>query len=135
MKTNKISISGIVQKILTGKITPFNFLVLLGFIASLSLLYIYMQIYCSSLSDRINSCTTEMRSLRKENIKLMVEYNQLIKPERIIPMALKLGMKRGSSHSINDLTLERNQRLFREKRAENTLAGSQFVSNSSMGRE
>jgi len=135
MKTNKISISGIVQRILTGKITPFSFLILLGFIASLTLLYIYMQVHCSSLSERINSCSREMRSLRKQNIRLTVEYNQLIKPERIIPRALKLGMKRGSSHSISDLTLERNQRLFREKRAENSLAESQFVSNSSVGRE
>lgn len=135
MKSDNLSISGIVQKILAGKITPFNFLVLLGFIASLSLLYIYMQVYSSSLSERINRSSKKLRSLRKNNIRLTVEYNSLIKPERIIPRALKLGMKRGSSYSISDLTLNRNQRLFKDKESENSLDGEQLVSNSSAGRE
>jgi len=135
MKSDNLSISGIVQKILAGKITPFNFLVLLGFIASLSLLYIYMQVYSSSLSERINRSSKKLRSLRKDNIRLTVEYNSLIKPERIIPRALKLGMKRGSSYSISDLTMNRNQRLFKDKEPDNSLDGEQLVSNSSAGRE
>lgn len=135
MKIDNLSISGLVQKILAGKITPFNFLVLLGFIASLSLLYIYMQVYSSSLSERINRSSKYLRSLRKDNIRLTVEYNSLIKPERIIPRALKLGMKRGCSYSISDLTLNRNQRLFKDKEPENSLDGEELVSNSSAGRE
>jgi cell division protein FtsL len=135
MKINDFSVSALVQKILTGRITPFNFLILLGFVASLTLLYICLQIYSSNLSERINSSSKTMRSLRKENIRLTVEYNRLIKPERIIPKALKLGMKRGSSYNINDLTLERNQRLFSGNSFRDNLSDGQLVSNSGIGKE
>ena len=135
MKTGNLSITAIVQKILTGRITPFNFLVLLGFIASLSLLYIYMQIYCSSLSEKINWSSKRMKSLRKENIRLTVEYNGMIKPERIIPRAIKLGMKRGSSYNMSDLTFNRDSGQFSSESLRNPLIDGQLVSNSSVGRE
>ncbi|MBD3179885.1 MAG: hypothetical protein GF417_09920 [Candidatus Latescibacteria bacterium] len=135
MKTGNLSITAIVQKILTGRITPFNFLVLLGFIASLSLLYIYMQIYCSSLSEKINWSSKRMKSLRKENIRLTVEYNGMIKPERIIPRAIKLGMKRGSSYNMSDLTFNRDSGQFSRESLRNPLIDGQLVSNSSVDRE
>lgn len=107
------SIQMFVNRVLEGKISQLNFLILLGFAATLAMLYIGLHVYSYSLSEGISSCSKKCNFLREKKVWLMADYNRLIAPERVIPEVEKMGMKQGSSLNINELTLYRNHQLFK----------------------
>jgi len=68
-------LSFIVKRALEGRISPLNFLLLLGFISSLVLLYISLHFY------------------------------DLVSAERIIPISKKLGLRAGTPHEVRRLAI------------------------------
>lgn len=111
-KNNYYSVQVIIKRILEGRITPVNFLILVGFAASLALLYICLHVYSYTLSEQVNSASSRARFLREKKIWLMADYNKLTSPEKIIPEVQKMGMRPGSSVDISELTLYRRSRPF-----------------------
>ena len=103
----------LINRVLAGKISQLNFLILLGFAATLAMLYIGLHVYSYSLSEGISSRSKKCTFLREKKIWLLADYNRLIAPERIIPEVRKMGMRQGSSMNINDLTLYRKNQLFK----------------------
>jgi len=109
------SIQVIVNRVLEGKISQLNFLILLGFVATLAMLYIGLHVYSYSLSEGISTCSKKCTFLREKKVWLVSDYNRLVAPERIIPEVEKMGMKQGSSMNINELTLYINHQLIKSR--------------------
>ncbi len=51
--------------------------------------------------------------MREKKIWLLADYNTLIAPAKILPEVEKMGMRQGSSVNISELTLYRNNNLFK----------------------
>ncbi len=102
------NLSLIVKKALDGRVSPFNFLLLLGFISSVVLLYISLHVHFSTLSANISYGFQQREDLRDQKNFLTAEYNRLISPERIIPLALEDGLKAGSPGEISRLAFYEN---------------------------
>jgi len=103
----------LISRVLSGKISQLNFLIMLGFAATLAMLYIGFHVYSYSLSEGISDCSKRRTFLREQKIWLLADYNTLIAPAKIIPEVEKMGMRQGSSVNISELTLYRNNNLFK----------------------
>ncbi len=108
---NNYSVPLILKRTVQGRITSVNFLILVGFAATLALFYICMHVYSYTLSEQLSSASARARFLREKKIWLMADYNGLISPDKIIPEVQKMGMRPGSRVDISELTLYRNDRL------------------------
>lgn len=93
----------ILRKALSGRASPLSFLIILGFFSSLVLLYISLHVHFASLSSEIDECMRRRDVLRNELTELIAEKNDLIAPERVIPLVEKDGMEAGSPDQIHRL--------------------------------
>lgn len=98
-------LSFIVKRALEGRISPLNFLLLLGFISSLVLLYISLHFYVYNISEEIATSRERAELLENKNGRLMIDYNDLVSAERIIPISKKLGLRAGTPHEVRRLAI------------------------------
>ena len=111
MNTNNTQAYGLslfIKKTLEGRIGPMNFILLLGFVSSLLLLYISLHFYFFNISEQIELCTEREKVLMNESARLLTEYNDLTSPDRIIPMAKKLRMRASMPEEIERLAVFEN---------------------------
>lgn len=102
---NSYGIALIVRRALERRMGPLNFLLLLGFFSSLVLLYISLHVYFFSISQDISENRERLELLIDRNVTLTASYNDLISPERIVPMAEKIGMRPGSPEEMRRFAL------------------------------
>ena len=94
-----------IKRAFEGRIGPMNFILLLGFVSSLLLLYISLHFYFFNISEQIELCTEKEKVLMNESAALLTEYNDLTSPERIIPLAGKLGMRASTPEEVERLAV------------------------------
>ena len=82
-----------------------NFILLLGFVSSLLLLYISLHFYFFTISEQIELCTEREKVLMNESARLLTEYNDLSSPKRILPLAEKLHMRASTPEEIERLAV------------------------------
>jgi hypothetical protein len=104
-------IYSVIKKALEGRIGPMNFILVLGFLSSLVLLYISLHVHFFSLSKDIGKSRKRLEVLRDERACLVDTLNSLTSPDRIIPIARKLGMRPGSPEEVRRLALYEDRRL------------------------
>jgi len=104
-KTHSYGLSLFIKKALEGRIGPMNFILLLGFVSTLLLLYISLHFYFFSISEQIELCTERGKALMNESACLLTEYNDLTSPERIIPLAKKLRMRASTPEEVERLAV------------------------------
>ncbi|HER43024.1 MAG TPA: hypothetical protein ENO08_01020 [Candidatus Eisenbacteria bacterium] len=104
-KTQTCVLSLFIKKALEGRIGTMNFILLLGFVSSLLLLYISLHFYFFNISEQIELCTEREKALMNESARLLTEYNDLTSPERIIPLAKKLRMRASSPEEVERLAV------------------------------
>ncbi len=104
-KTQTYGLSIFIKKALEGRIGPMNFILLLGFVSSLLLLYISLHFYFFNISEQIELCTEREKVLMNESARLLTEYNDLTSPERIIPLAKKLHMRASRPAEVERLAV------------------------------
>ncbi len=92
--------SGIVKKVLEGRISPLNFMIMLGFFSTLILFYISLHVHFLSMAADIRDCRERLLMMRDQNARLTTRYNEMISPSRIIPAARQLGLKAGKHGEI-----------------------------------
>ena len=110
MSTNTGDSSGMyhfIKRALEGRVTPLQFLLILGFFSSLMLLYISLHVHFFNMSNEIVMNRERLDVLMDANVRLMAVYNDLSSPGRIIPMAQGLKMRPGSSGEVRRLALRR----------------------------
>jgi hypothetical protein len=100
-------LSGIIKKILEGRISPLNFLLILGFLSTLVLLYVSLHVHFLSVSRDIRDCREKLLMLRDQKARLTTRYNEMISPGQIIPAAKQLGLKPGDPGEIIRFALYR----------------------------
>ena len=98
-------LSLIIKRTLEGRVGPLNFILLLGFISSLMLLYISLHFYFYSISEQIEKGLEREKALMNENVRLVRMYNELSSPERVIPLAGKLGMRASRPSEVERLAV------------------------------
>ena len=98
----------IFRRALEGRMSPLTFLLVLGFFSSLVLLYISLNVYFFNISTEIVANRERLDFLMDQNVRLTAQYNDLVSPGRIIPMAKLLGMRAGSSEEVHRLALNRD---------------------------
>jgi len=104
-KTHSYGLSLFIKKALEGRIGPMNFILLLGFVSSLLLLYISLHFYFFNISEQIELSTEREKVLMNESARLLTEYNDLTSPERIIPLAKKLLMRASTPEEVERLAV------------------------------
>jgi len=92
-----------IKRALEGKMSPVSFLLVLGFLSSLVLLYISLNVYFFNISTDAVASRERLDFLMDRNARLTAQYNELVSPGRIIPMATLLGMRPGSSEEVRRL--------------------------------
>jgi hypothetical protein len=100
-RTRYGGLSTLLRRAVEGRIGPLNFLIVLGFLSSLLLLYISLHVHAESLTTRIEECRKRCDMLRDQKTCLMAERNELSKAERILPLVERLGMVPGSAEQIH----------------------------------
>lgn len=93
-------LAGIIKKVLEGRISPLNFLIILGFLSSLVLLYVSLHVHFLNVSRDIRDCRERLLILRDQKARLTTRYNEMISPDRIIPAAKQLGLRPGAPGEI-----------------------------------
>ncbi len=105
----------VIKKALEGRISPMNFLLIVGFFSSLVLLYISLHVHFQTLSGQINSGMVQAEKLGEEKILLTAEHNRLTSPDRIIPLVQELGLKAGSTEEVTRIACYDNRKQFRKE--------------------
>ncbi|UCF06680.1 MAG: hypothetical protein JSV33_06555 [bacterium] len=108
MSTNmnlQSGISLIVKRALEGRISPLNFMLVLGFFSSLVLLYISLHVYLFTISKDITTNRERRAEMMDQNTRLTAIYNDLIAPERIIPLVERMGLRAGSGEEVKRFAL------------------------------
>jgi hypothetical protein len=100
-RTRYGGISTLVRRAIEGRIGPLNFLIVLGSLSSLLLLYISLHVHAESLTTRIEECRKRCDMLRDEKTCLMAVRNDLSKAERILPLVERFGMVPGNAEQIH----------------------------------
>ncbi|MDD3642146.1 MAG: hypothetical protein PHQ19_01595 [Candidatus Krumholzibacteria bacterium] len=100
-RTRYGGISTVLRRALEGRIGPLNFLILLGSLSSLLLLYISLHVHAESIMTRIDESRKRCDMLRDEKTTLMAERNELSKAERILPLVERFGMVPGSADQVH----------------------------------
>jgi hypothetical protein len=98
-------LSLVIKRTLKGRIGPLNFILLLGFVSSLLLLYISLHFYFYNISEQIETGLEREKTLMNENVRLVTLYNDLSSPERVIPLAKKLGMRASTPEEVERLAV------------------------------
>ena len=97
-----------IKRALEGKVSPVSFLIVLGSFSSLVLLYISLNVYFFNISNDIDATRERCDFLMDQNVRLTAQYNDLVSPGRIIPMAKLLGMRAGSSEEVHRLAIDKD---------------------------
>ncbi|MBN2072072.1 MAG: hypothetical protein JW814_11515 [Candidatus Krumholzibacteriota bacterium] len=105
-------VSIVLRRTFEGKLSPMNFLLILGFFSSLVMLYISLHVHFYSLSEKISEGEERVEMLREEKIYLTAEQDRLTSHERIIPIVQDLGFRAGYSSEINRVALYEDHRKF-----------------------
>lgn len=96
----------IIRRAFAGRVSPLNFLLVLGFFSTLVLLYISLHVHFFSISQNISHRCEKLSDLMDRNARLTAEFNEMISPERIIPIARgRLGMRAGSTEEVKRLAM------------------------------
>jgi hypothetical protein len=106
-----LDIALIVKRAIEGKISPLNFLIILGFFSSIVLLYVSFRVHYSTISEDINAGHSKLERLMNINAQLHGTYNDLTSYERIIPLALELGLRACSQGEVRRLAVYENEEL------------------------
>ncbi|MCK4237407.1 MAG: hypothetical protein KAX38_09840 [Candidatus Krumholzibacteria bacterium] len=120
MSTGNIYLSGIsliVKRALQGRVSPLNFLLILGFFSSLVLLYISLHVQFFTISSDISEGSERRELLMDQNVRLTAVHNELTSPDRIIPIAKQFGMRAGSPDEIRRLALYKNREFYEKEAA------------------
>jgi hypothetical protein len=104
-----------VKKTLEGRISPLNFMLILGFISSLVLLYSSLQVHFDNLASNIESEQRMKQMLIEEKAYLTANLNNLTSPERIIPLVTRLGMQAGTADDVRRIAYYENPELYRKE--------------------
>jgi cell division protein FtsL len=102
---NSYGLSLIIKRTLEGRVGPLNFILLLGFVSSLLLLYISLHFCFFNISEQIEAGREREKALMNESVHLVALYNDLSSPERIIPLAKKLGMRASTPEEVERLAV------------------------------
>ena len=105
----------VLRKTFEGRLSPLNFLLLLGFFSSLVMLYISLHVHFHSLAERISNGEKTREMLREEKIYLIAEQDRLTSHERIIPIVKDLGFRAGNASEISRIALYFDRQQFRRE--------------------
>lgn len=97
---------GFSKRVLEGRISPLQFIVLLGSFSTLVLLYISLHVCFFNISNDIAAANERIEGLMERNVRLVSRYNELAAPSRIIPLARDLGMRPGSHEDVERLAVK-----------------------------
>jgi hypothetical protein len=97
---------GFAKRVLEGRVSPLQFIVLLGSFSTLVLLYISLHVCSFNISTEIDAANERVEALMERNVGLMSRYNELAAPSRIVPLALGLGMRPGSGEDVERLAVK-----------------------------
>ncbi|GEM_PF-3025389 len=114
MNRNKgysFGITYLIRRALEGRISSLGFLVVLGFFSSLVLLYLALHVHFIGISRDINEISERVKILKERNVCLKAEYNDLISPERIIPIVQGFGMRPGSPDEMRRFAVYQDYRI------------------------
>lgn len=100
-RTGRGAAAPLFRKAIEGKIGAFNFLITLGFLLSLLLLFVSLHVHFETISRRIEDGNRHRSSLRDQKTRLISERNDLVSPERILPLAEKSGLEPGSPRQVH----------------------------------
>ena len=89
-----------VKRVLEGRISPLQCIVLLGSFSTLVLLYISLHVCFFNVSNEISAENERVEALLERNVRLMTQYNDLVAPGLIIPLARELGMRPGTIDEV-----------------------------------
>ncbi|MBU8922273.1 MAG: hypothetical protein KOO63_10690 [Bacteroidales bacterium] len=107
----------VIRRALEGRISPLNFLLIVGFFSSLVLLYISLHVHFQTLSGELNDEVRLKQKLTEERIFLTAEHDRLSSPERIIPLVKELGLRAGSSEEVKRVAFYNSRKLFKKESA------------------
>jgi cell division protein FtsL len=112
MKTSKTDLFGlslIIKNAVEGRVGPLSFILLLGFVSSILLLYISLGFHIFSISEQLDSAVEREHALQNENGRLRSTYNELTSREKIIPYARLLDMRECTSDEVERLAVFEKQ--------------------------
>ena len=117
IKMHGFSITTLIKRALEGNVSPLNFVLVLGFFSSLVLLYIALHIHCYTVSQDLNEKSERLELLMDQNAFLTARHNELVSPDRIIPLVERMGMRPGKPDEVRRFALyEHRNRGVREIR-------------------
>jgi len=99
--TRRFGAALVLRRAFEGKIGALNFLIALGFLLSLLLLFVSLHVHFETVSRRIDDGTRRRNSLRDEKTRLISLRNDLVAPERILPLAEMAGLGPGSPQQVH----------------------------------
>ncbi len=103
--TDLFGLSLIIKKAIEGRVGPLSFILLLGFVSSLLLLYISLGFHIFSISEQLDAAIEQEKMLQNENGRLKSTYNELTSREKIIPYAELLDMRECTSGEVERLAV------------------------------
>ncbi len=103
--TDLFGLSLIIKKAIEGRVGPLSFILLLGFVSSLLLLYISLGFHIFSISEQLDAAVEREKMLQNENGRLKSTYNELTSREKIIPYAELLDMRECTSGEVERLAV------------------------------
>ena len=103
--TDLFGLSLIIKKAIEGRVGPLSFILLLGFVSSLLLLYISLGFHIFSISEQLDAAIEREKMLQNENGRLKSTYNELTSREKIIPYAELLDMRECTSGEVERLAV------------------------------
>lgn len=115
MRSNesKDLISSFASRLLEGRLSTLQFIVLIGSFSTLILLYISLQICFFNVSKELAREGKRADALMEHNVKLTARYNKMVSPERILPIAERYGLKPATSKNLKRIAVfeERTSRI------------------------
>lgn len=94
------------RRVLEGRVSPLQFLIIVGAFATLLLLYISLHVCFFTLSTELEAANVHRDALTESNARLIERYNELAAPARIIPLARDLGMRAGAHDEVERFALD-----------------------------
>ncbi|RJR29426.1 MAG: hypothetical protein C4574_03555 [Candidatus Latescibacterota bacterium] len=113
-ENGRSGIYGFAKRVLEGRVSPLQFIVLLGSFSTLVLLYISLHVCFFNVSTEIADESERLEALMERNVRLMSRYNELAAPARIIPLARGLGMRPGSNDDVERLAVSGDPKAYGE---------------------
>ena len=103
--TDLFGLSLIIKKAIEGRVGPLSFILLLGFVSSVLLLYISLGFHIFSISEQLDVAIEREKMLQNENGRLRSTYNELTSREKIIPYAELFDMRECASGEVERLAV------------------------------